>query len=220
MESIFYRSKEGILLCTWKDKKARKPVMAVSTYSTKGQSEIANRHGAITTKRCIVNEYNYSMNGCDRMHQMISYYNIFNQKTIKWWKRLFMWCLEVSQINSYILFCLTWDAGTKAIPLIKFKRMLIKELLTEADNIIPPDHKTHLVRKPSVTVTNKPQLAAHLVTSHDADRNCVVCSTPQDRERTKFMCNTCDAYLHPRECFQTFHMKKNSYIVYFNFVFI
>ena len=202
MESIFYRSREGILLCMWKDKKARKTVIAVSTYSTKGQSEIANRRETIMTKPSIVNEGNNLMNGCDCMDQMILYYNIFNRKTIKWWKCLFMWCLEVTQINSYILFCLTQDAGTKVTPLIKFKRMLIKERLTEADNIIPSDHKTHLVRKPSVTVTNTPQ-PAHLVTWQAADRNC------GDRRRTKFMCTTCDAYLHPKECFQTFHMKKN-----------
>ena len=53
MESIFYRSREGILLCMWKDKKARKPVIVVSTYSTKGEAEIANRRGTITTKPCI-----------------------------------------------------------------------------------------------------------------------------------------------------------------------
>ena len=43
MESIFYRSREGILACMWKDKKARKPVIAVSTYSIKGEAQVANR---------------------------------------------------------------------------------------------------------------------------------------------------------------------------------
>ena len=157
------------------------------------------------------------MNGCDRMDQMISYYNIFNRKAVKWWKRLFMWCFEVSQINAYILFCLTRDGSVNATPLIKFKRMLIKELLTEADNIIPADHQMHLVRKAKSTVTNTPQ-PAHLVMWQPADRNCAVCSTPQDRKRRKFMCTTCNAYLHPKECFQTFHMKtKATLYIYFNF---
>ena len=191
----------------WKDKKARKPVIAVSTYSIKGESEIANKRGTVTTKPFIVNEYNNSMNGCDRMDQMISYYNVFNRKTIKWWKRLFMWCFEVSQVNLYILFCLTRDAEVKSIPLLQFKKMLIKELISEADNVIPPDHKMHLVRKPKSTVAKTPQ-PAHLITWQNADRNCVVCSIPQDRKRTKFMCSTCDAYLHPKDCFQTFHTKK------------
>ena len=77
MEAIFYRSRGGILVCMWKDKKARKPVIAVST-----KGEIANRRGTIMTEPCIVNEYNNSMNGCDLMDQIISYDNIFNQKTI------------------------------------------------------------------------------------------------------------------------------------------
>ena len=40
MESKFYCSTEGILLCMWKDKKTKKPVIVVSTHSVKGESEI------------------------------------------------------------------------------------------------------------------------------------------------------------------------------------
>ena len=54
-------------------------------------SEITNRRGIVTTKPNIIHEYNNSMNGCDRMDQMISYY-ILNRKTIKLWKRMFMRC--------------------------------------------------------------------------------------------------------------------------------
>ena len=74
MKSKFYRSREGILLCMWKDKKAKKPVIFVSTHSVKGESEITNKRRIVTTKPNIIHEYNNSMNGCDRMDQMISYY--------------------------------------------------------------------------------------------------------------------------------------------------
>ena len=90
----------------WKDKKAKKPVIVVSTHSIKGESEITNKRGIVTTKPNIIHEYNNSMDGCDRMDEMISYYNVFNRKTMKWWKRMFMRCFEVSQMNAFILFCL------------------------------------------------------------------------------------------------------------------
>ena len=91
----------------WQDKKAKKPVIVVSTHSIKGESEITNKRGIVTTKPNIIHEYNNSMDGCDRMDRMISYYNVFNRKTMKLWKRMFMRCFEVSQMNAFILFCLT-----------------------------------------------------------------------------------------------------------------
>ena len=100
MEFKFYRSREGILLCMWKDKKAKKPVIVVSTHSVKGEPEITNKRGMVNWKPNIIHEYNNSMNSCDRMDQMISYY------VFKWWKRMFMWCFEVSQTNAFRMFCL------------------------------------------------------------------------------------------------------------------
>jgi len=88
METKCYRSSDGILLCLWKDKKARKPVIAVS-YAVKGNS-VTNKRGKVTVKPTIIEDYNQSMNGCDRMDQMLSYYNVLNRKTITWLKRLFV----------------------------------------------------------------------------------------------------------------------------------
>jgi len=90
METKCYRSSDGILLCLWKDKKARKPVIAVSTYEVKGNSDVTNKRGKVTVKPTIIEDSNQSMNGCDRMDQMLSYYNVLNRKTITWLKRLFV----------------------------------------------------------------------------------------------------------------------------------
>ena len=85
------------------------------------------------------------MNGCDRIDQMLSYYNIFNRKTVKWWKRIFVCSLEVAQVNSYMLFCLTRDDGEKPVNLLKYKNLLVNQLLAEADTIKTLDHKQHKI---------------------------------------------------------------------------
>ena len=90
------------------------------------------------------------MNGCDRIDQMLSYYNIFNRKTVKWWKRIFVWSLEVAQVNSYILFCLTRDEREKPVNLLKYKKLLVNQLLAEADTIKPLDHKQHKIARPNI----------------------------------------------------------------------
>ena len=82
-ESKYYRSEKGILLCAWKDKKARKPVIIVSTYAVKSESDVTNKSGKVKTQPDIIHDYNFSMNGCDRSDQMLSYYNNFKRRTVK-----------------------------------------------------------------------------------------------------------------------------------------
>ena len=183
-ESKFYRCDEsGILLWGWKDKKARNPVIAVSTFSVKKESEVTSKKGKQVTKPDIIHDYNFSMNGCNRMDQMIPYYNIFNRRTVKWYKRLFTWCIEVTQINAFILYCVSRAAETKAISLKSFKQMLIKELLAKANEIIPENHKHHIVAMPDAKLKLVPG-PSHLVIWVPDDRNCKFCSTPKDRKRT------------------------------------
>lgn len=68
------------------------------------------------------------MNGCDCMNQSIAYYRQFLRKTVKWWRRIFLWLLEVSQVNAYILFCLTRAEGSQKVSLKKFKKHLLIQL--------------------------------------------------------------------------------------------
>ena len=207
LDSKFYRSEKNKapLVCQWKDKKAKKPVTIVSTHEIKGETEVRNKRDIATIKPIMVNEYNNAMNGCDRMDQMLLYYNVFNRKTVKWWKRLFMWCLEVSQANAFILFCLTRYADDKKnLSLLKFKKMLITELLVIADEVKPVDYEPHRIIRPNRLVNTPSQ---HCVVWTDSARICVVCSKPPDRKRTHFKCSTCDIYIHPKSCFEQFHSK-------------
>ena len=197
MDTKCYRSSDGILLCAWKDKKACKPVIAVSTYAVKGNSDVSNKRGKVTVKPTIIEDYNQSMNGCD---------NVLNRKTVKWWKRLFVWTMELAQVNSFILFCLTRDEGQKKTSLLQYKHSLVRQLVEKAKSIRPADQVSHFVAVPNVAVNcNRP---AHLVKWVKDDRNCKVCSGPGARKRTNFICDTCNVYLHPKNCFVAFHTVK------------
>jgi len=50
LESKYYRSDSGIMLCQWKDKKAKKIVVVVSTHATKGESQTENKRGKVNIK--------------------------------------------------------------------------------------------------------------------------------------------------------------------------
>ena len=50
-----------------------------------------------------IKQYSQYMKGVDKSNQLISYYEI-NRKTYKWWKRIFYQLIDVSIVNSFIIF--------------------------------------------------------------------------------------------------------------------
>ena len=130
-----------ILLVMWKDKKASKPVVAVSTKDVAGSVDVITLRGTMDLKPSIIQNYNLSMNGCDCLDQNVSYYNNLNQRTLKWWKRIFAWLFEVSQVNAHILFLLTLEHYATPTPLKHFKEKLIDKICEKAYDLTPPDVK-------------------------------------------------------------------------------
>ena len=120
---------------------------------------------------------------------------------------MFMWCFQVSQINAYIIFCLTRAVDTNSVPLVKFKQMLEKELLIEADGFIPPHHKQHPLHRPNIPIGTQ---QSYLVVYHKDYQNCINCSSPGKRRRTNFKSDTCNVYIHPKNCFKQFHSKNKN----------
>lgn len=212
LESKYFRDDNGILACAWKDKKARKPVLIVSTRYTKGDIEVQNKHNVTKVKPLVIHEYNASMNGCDHLDQMISYYNNFDRQTKKWWKRIFVWILEDTQMNSYIIHTLSRPEGTK-LSLKDFKEQLIQQLEEKAAHMYVPEQDV-APKGPgrrSVSISDRLSFKKHLIVHDESDRNCVVCSAPGKRKRTSFRCTCCDGkpYLHPKDCFYKYHTGNN-----------
>ena len=150
------------------------------------------------------------MNGCDCLDQSVSYYSNLDRKTVKWWKRIFNWLIEVTQANSYILYLLTCPHNSKRITLKKFKENLIEELVNSCITMMP-DNSTLLkrVRQVSNPVLERFNNTRHLIKYVESDRNCVVCSTPVNRKRTNFICSGCsnEPHLHPKDCFLIYHSR-------------
>ena len=49
-------------LCEWKFKKVRKSAITVSMHETKGEVNVSNKQGIVTSKPIIINQYNNTMN--------------------------------------------------------------------------------------------------------------------------------------------------------------
>ena len=172
---------------------------------------MTSKHGKVTKKLTVIHECNQSMNGCDRLHQLVSYYNSLSRKTVKWWKRVFTWVIEVCQANAYIIYCLTRPVPD---PPTKKKKMTLKKFKEELiDGLCDKSYELdRAVQRDSDEVQVPSKKHKHLVRYTENDQNCAVCSGsgPAKRKRTKFVCTGCDSmpHLHPKECFESYHTKK------------
>ena len=206
-ESKFYRNdNDGIICVAWWDKKAKKTCILVSTHEVVGHTSQKGKE-----KPVIVHTYNFNMNGCDRLDQCISYYGHYTRKTLKWWKRIFHWSLEVSQCNAHILFQKSRDAdeATSTISLKQFKETLISELCNEAARIKPDKDIVGVPRvgRPRDNPLAKLTGNTHLIKYVTKDRQCVACSKKKIKRRTNYVCVGCpgEPHLHPKECFYSYH---------------
>ena len=209
MQAKWYLSEgEKILCVSWKDKKAKKPCVAVSTSASVEMVTKPTKKRAESTMPGFIHQYNSAMNGCDRANQGVGYCGIFNRKSRKWWKKIFHWIVEITQHNSHILHIL---ATEKKTPRASFKRRLVAEMtelasqkLTEAEKAGP---KKNAAGRKAANPIERLTGNKHLVALSDKDRNCVVCSTPAQQRRTKYYCSGCTnkPYLHAKGCFEQYH---------------
>ena len=94
-ETRAFRS--GALLCvSWRAATKKKPLIMLSTHQM-----VTVRSRCTTQQKPIaVDRYNYSMNGVDRADQYTVYYS-FVRRSVKWWRKVFFWMMEVAVVNSY-----------------------------------------------------------------------------------------------------------------------
>ena len=72
-------------------------------------------------------EYNKFMNAVDLADQQLSYHSPTVRKTVKWWKKLFWWFVDMAILNSSIVFCTNHpDKGIRTNR--EFRLALIEEL--------------------------------------------------------------------------------------------
>ena len=74
------------------------------------------------------------MNGVDIADQLGVYYS-FQRKTRKWWRKVFFWLLEVTTVNSYIIYRQT--AATPKSHLF-YRRAVIESLASRSITNAPP----------------------------------------------------------------------------------
>ncbi|CAK9809611.1 PiggyBac transposable element-derived protein 4 [Anthophora plagiata] len=206
--TVAYR-KGNTLVLSWKDKRV---VTCLTNWNNAGMTTVKRilRGGtevAVRKPNVIIN-YVKHMGGVDRADQYASTY-CFLRKSLKWWRKLFFWGLEICLINSYILYK-TIKRQKREQPLshLKYVKTLVHQLT--GDFRQKRDRaSTSSCDSEEIRLNGK----LHTILTGDK-KDCKVCSRrnkPGSRHQTTYYCDTCPDKpgMHLGNCFIKYHTKQN-----------
>ena len=194
----------------WKAPKGKSCVIMLTTESPATMMSVQlNRNRGETQKPLVVQRYNQSMNGVDRADQNSVYYS-FIRKSRKWWRKLFFWLIEVTTVNSYILYQFHPQAN---LTHLQYCRQVIESLAVRFLSTVPPRPGPGRPRKRPLTESDGDALRvnrkSHFPGKLSQAKECTVCSdrSAKKRHRSLYYCKTCrnNPPLCITSCFEKYH---------------
>ena len=182
------------LVLGWRDK--GKPTVMISTVYSAGWKTYESRNHKQVTKPLVVYQYNKKMGGVDIADQLSTYYS-FGRKCVKWWRKYFFWLLEVSMVNSYLLYR---SSRPKPLSHVEYRKKVMLSLCGGA-----PLQRRMIHVQP--TREEERLTGRHYLEQGQSRRLCVVCSNNVKKHQTVYFCKTCTNHppLHVDICFERFH---------------
>lgn len=210
-EVVAYRKEDKYLTLSWKDKRV---VTILSTWHNPDTREVSRKTAKeveVFQKPVAVIDYTSKMGGVDRADHYCSSYG-FLKKSLKWWRKLYFWILEISLVNSFHLYNLNQNSkNLPALSHLEFRKKIIEGLVGNVRN------KMSRKRGRPSTGDTEDRLNGklHLIRAHErkVTKDCAVCSNRKvkgGRKETSFYCDTCERKpgLHPNKCFALYHTEK------------
>jgi len=152
--------------------------------------------------------YNQYMSGVDLVDQkLVTYLSI--HRTVKWWKKVFVYLLEASFVNATII----WRAlhPEDRFFVDKFRMAVIRGLIEGYERSISNPGRRYSTLEPQNRLIEKHYLMINpekKPKGKQAYPDCEVCSDrsiKKGRRQTCYMCKQCKIPLHPATCFERYH---------------
>lgn len=199
----------------WQDNKT---VWLVTNYHGTENVSVnrTKKDGSKTVVSCppVVRDYNKYMGGVDLADRLRALYNV-NRKSKKWWQRLFWGLLDITFVNSYVIYCQLHEKVT----VLEFRRMVATGLITMQN----PKQKRRSIDSPSSTPTVKKRKTKEYSVSKDVRQGntgihwptfdqkrgrCEVCASKKIQSRPHSKCSHCKVFLcltEKKNCFTEYH---------------
>lgn len=211
-EVIAYQKDNKVMALQWKDKRIVSMCSTVYTADTKEVQRIVARDNLLTiSKPVVILEYTKYMGAVDRVDQYCGSY-AFLRKSVKWWRKMFFWLLEVAIVNSFMLY--NEDRKQRSLRVVThktFRMALIEQLVGQVRNFNSGKRGRPSTQDTEDRLNGKP----HFVMKNESNstKDCAVCSNRKikgQRRETAYFCETCPRKpgLHPGVCFKKFHTMK------------
>ena len=204
LETRAWVKNEEVVFLMWQDKRQ---VFMLSTCFGAETEDIERRaKGGIETieKPTMIVSYTKFMGAVDRAdHYMSSY--AFTRKSLKWWRKMFLWLLEVAIVNSYILYWRHSDSAQRNH--LKYRERSVTQLASDVRNF----NRQRRGRPSTFDHAERLNGRLHLISQLPSGqlKDCAVCSdrSSGNRHKTSYACTTCSRKpgLHPNTCFARYH---------------
>ena len=211
-EVIAFRQNDKTMALQWKDK--RIVTMLSSVYNTQCEDiERVTGPGNVTkiSKPIVISQYTKYMGGVDRADHYCESY-AFLRKTLKWWRKMFVWRLEVAIVNSFISANIRRkQQGLKEIRHKEYRKNLVLQLVGDVRNKFAQNRG----RNGDASARVSERLSGrHFIAKiqNGRTKDCAVCRDRKvKRIQTVYYCETCDRQpvLHPDGCFKKHHTEKH-----------
>ena len=197
----------------WKDKK---PVAFVNTICDVRDIAAVKRKqsdGSIIVVECpsAVVLYNDNMGGVDLADQKRKLYSASRKSKVKWYMRLFYYLLDVAVVNAHILesespnHLPTRSIGKKKKYEFRTQKAFVLQLIEE---LIGSHTSRKKMGRPKIPMDSVRYSEQHYPTMYDKPSDCVYCSAPRARKRSKYGCDRCGGvHLCCYPCFEKYHTK-------------
>ena len=148
----------------------------------------------------VVSQYNKFMGGTDRMDQNLSQYRC-SIRSKKWWWALFLFGLETSVQNAWILYRLCPSNDSKKMDLLQFRREICQTYFSKYSKRENSSLAAGKSKKLSKRVSSDVRYDGkdHLIVVNPKQIRCAYCGKKSTRKCNKYLVG-----LHDK-CFEIFH---------------
>jgi hypothetical protein len=193
-------SDSGILFMKWRDNRSVHMLSTAHGTDVKKAIRRVKDGSSIEVDRpMVVEHYNRNMGGVDHADMLRSLYG-FDRKSKKWWHRLFFGLLDMTMVNSFIVYC----ELVEKISVLEFTRSVVSGLLAHKS---PDSNQVRKRRRvaPDAATTNR---GSHWPLFSDSRGRCSVCAKEKRESRPFSYCSFCKAFLccnSKYNCFASYH---------------
>jgi hypothetical protein len=187
----------------WKDKREVSMLTTLHPAQLTDTGKRTYRNEPIIKPEC-VQDYNKNMGAVDKSDMVLSSVHS-TRKTMRWYKKMFFHLIDLSLLNSHILFC---QKTGKRVPLAQFQLEVIRQLINEYKRVVPSKssvRKRHSELPSRLTerhfMAKSPPSAKKVKTM----ARCVVCLSRKLRRESRYECKQCKVALCVEPCFETYH---------------